>query len=100
MSITDPRRIAVSLLAGGGAVLGAAIAGTVFRRSPSRVESMSGKIVVIAGGSRGLGLALAEEFGRAGSRLILAARNRGELDRAKQMLLERRAIGSGDDVLT
>ena len=33
------------------------------------------KVVVITGGSRGLGLAMAEEFGRRGARLVLAARD-------------------------
>jgi NAD(P)-dependent dehydrogenase (short-subunit alcohol dehydrogenase family) len=59
-----------------------------------------GKVVVITGGSRGLGLALAEEFGRRGARLILAARDEVELGRAKRQLLERGCVGSEDDVIT
>ena len=55
--------------------------------------------VLITGGSRGLGLALAERFGRAGARLILAARDPDELERARNLLLERQAISSAHDVL-
>lgn len=57
------------------------------------------KVVVITGGSRGLGLALAERYGHAGARLVLAARNPDELASARSMLLQRKAIRSADDVL-
>jgi NAD(P)-dependent dehydrogenase (short-subunit alcohol dehydrogenase family) len=40
------------------------------------------KVVVITGGSRGLGLALAREFAREGARLALLARDQAELARA------------------
>ncbi len=50
--------------------------------------------MVITGGSRGLGLALAEEFGRAGANVVLAARSESELQTAKQMLLTRGAVPS------
>ena len=55
--------------------------------------------VLITGGSSGLGLALAERYGRAGAQLILAARNVGDLNQARYTLLDRRAIRSADDVL-
>jgi len=42
---------------------------------------------VITGGSRGLGLELAREYGRAGARLLLVARNGEELDRARETLI-------------
>ncbi len=57
------------------------------------------QIVLITGGSRGLGLALAERFGRAGAKLVLAARDYEELTRARNILLDRRAVQSPDDVL-
>ena len=57
------------------------------------------RIVVITGGSRGLGLALAERFGRAGCRLILTARDVDELIRARYTLLERHAVRSPESVL-
>jgi NAD(P)-dependent dehydrogenase (short-subunit alcohol dehydrogenase family) len=61
--------------------------------------SRTNQVVVITGGSRGLGLAIAERFARAGAKLVLAARNVEELNRARLLLLERRAILSPDDVL-
>jgi short-subunit dehydrogenase len=51
--------------------------------------SFRNRAVVITGGSRGLGLALAEEFVRAGARVALLARDSDELDQARALLLER-----------
>ena len=47
-----------------------------------RAIDFAGKTVVIFGGSRGLGLVMAREFAAEGARLVLAARNREELDQA------------------
>src|SRR5256885_11058985 len=44
--------------------------------------NLRGQVVLITGGSRGLGLALARTFAREGCRLMLCARNAAELDRA------------------
>lgn len=63
-------------------------------------QKLRGKVTVITGGSRGLGLALAEEFGRRGATLVLAARDADELERARRLLVERRAAFSPDDILT
>ena len=65
----------------------------------SRATKRPGQVVLITGGSRGLGLALAERYGRSGAKLILAARNVEELIGARQTLLDREAIHSPDDVL-
>lgn len=43
---------------------------------------MRGRVVLITGGSRGLGFAIAQEFGALGSRIVICARNQAELDRA------------------
>lgn len=67
------------------------------RNPRSHPRSIKGKVVLVAGGSRGLGLALAEEFGRHGARLVLAARNAEELDRAREKLLGRGV--PADDVI-
>ena len=48
---------------------------------PSRY-SLRNKVVVISGGSRGLGLAMAREFARHGAYLALLARDKEELERA------------------
>lgn len=74
----------------------AAAYGCVRRMGQRRLR---GKVVLITGSSRGLGLALAEEFARRGTKLVLTARNPWELERAKQSLVERGLVASADDVL-
>ena len=86
------------LLAGialaGAAITGVAVTGIAatvaiaLGRRLTRGPSATGKVVVIAGGSRGLGYALAERFAHAGARLVLAARNADELNRAQNSLLK------------
>lgn len=55
----------------------------------SRGVSFRGCSVLITGGSRGLGLVLARQFGYEGAHVTLAARDAGELDRARQDLRDR-----------
>ena len=47
-----------------------------------RAIDFAGRTVVIFGGSRGLGLAMAREFAAGGAHVVLAARDEGELERA------------------
>ncbi len=47
---------------------------------------LTGQVVLITGGSRGLGLALAHEFAAQGARLALCARDPDELERAREQL--------------
>jgi short-subunit dehydrogenase len=54
--------------------------------------SFHDKVAVVTGGSRGLGLVLARELSREGAKLVLLARDPGELARAKSEL--------ADDTLT
>ena len=49
---------------------------------------LKNKTVLITGGSRGLGLVMAREFAREGSRLVLCARDEQELDQARLDLEE------------
>jgi short-subunit dehydrogenase len=49
-------------------------------------ESMAGRVVLITGSSRGLGLALAEEFAAQGARLVICARDERELETARARL--------------
>lgn len=51
-----------------------------------RLRELAGETVLITGGSRGLGLALAEEFAQAGARIAICARDEQELMRARQHL--------------
>lgn len=53
--------------------------------------SFRNRVIIITGGSRGLGLVLAREFAREGARLVICARDESELDRARKDLEERGA---------
>ena len=75
----------------------AAVAAYALFPLPPRLRA--GQVAVITGGSRGLGLALAHRFGRAGLKLVLAARNTGELERARHELLHSGAVAHEDDIL-
>jgi NAD(P)-dependent dehydrogenase (short-subunit alcohol dehydrogenase family) len=78
---------------------GIAAAAAAYALRPSAPKSRPGQVVLITGGSRGLGLALAERYGRSGAKLILAARDIEELITARHTLLDRQAVQSPDDVL-
>lgn len=73
-------------VAGAGALLAAR---ALFRRLSE--YNLRGKVVLITGGSRGLGLVLAREFASQGARVALCARDRGELERARADLAARGA---------
>ena len=51
-----------------------------------RMPSLRDRVVLITGSSRGLGLALAEEYARQGARLIICARQPGPLELARERL--------------
>jgi short-subunit dehydrogenase len=97
MPTLDTKKLSIAALSVGGAMAGAALLRTLLEKPKS--IAVAGKVVIITGGSRGLGLALATEFGKAGARLVLAARDEAELERARGFLLERSAISSADGVL-
>ncbi|HEX9290091.1 MAG TPA: SDR family oxidoreductase [Anaeromyxobacteraceae bacterium] len=61
----------------------ALLGGLAWLRSRRRV-SLRGSCVVVTGGSRGLGLVLARELADAGARLVLCARDGGELEAARR----------------
>lgn len=72
----------MATLAGVGATLAA---WKIFQRVRSG-ESLVGKVVLITGGSRGLGLAMAEEFASQGARLVICARDERELETARSRI--------------
>jgi NAD(P)-dependent dehydrogenase (short-subunit alcohol dehydrogenase family) len=66
----------------------------VRRRRQVSQRSFAGKVVFITGGSRGLGLALVEQFLQAGAHVAIAARDPDELAKSKRhLLLTRQAKG-------
>jgi short-subunit dehydrogenase len=71
-----PAMSTLTLMAAGA--LGIALA----RRAFSRKYDLADKTVFITGGSRGLGLVMAREFGRRGARIGICARNDAELESA------------------
>src|SRR5688572_12543780 len=73
-----------SALAIGGFIVGASLATREIRNR--RALDFEDRVVLITGGSRGLGLLMAREFGRLGARVIVAARDEAELQRAQQDL--------------
>ena len=87
--------VGAAAVTAGGLVLGAAVAGVaasaLIRRK--REFSLKGRVVFITGGSRGLGLAMAEEFARRGAQIAICARDQEELERARQTI-EREAGGT------
>jgi NAD(P)-dependent dehydrogenase (short-subunit alcohol dehydrogenase family) len=72
-----------------------ALAGCLISRVTRRTFSLAGKVVLITGGSRGLGLVLARQFCAEGARVALLARDPDELARAREELVQR-----GGEVLT
>jgi uncharacterized membrane protein/NAD(P)-dependent dehydrogenase (short-subunit alcohol dehydrogenase family) len=70
-----------------GAVLGAsALATLLMVKKSKRRTGFNNKVVIITGGSRGLGLVLARTFAGEGAKLAICARHADELERAKQEL--------------
>jgi NAD(P)-dependent dehydrogenase (short-subunit alcohol dehydrogenase family) len=65
--------------------IGGTVAATSFLRK-SRYLPLHGKVVLVTGGSRGLGLLLAKEFAGEGARVAICARDGEELDRARRQL--------------
>lgn len=67
-------------------LLAAGLAAVGLRRTVAAPYDLTGKSVLITGGSRGLGLALAREVRRRGGHVTLMARTAADLDRAAGML--------------
>lgn len=70
-----------------GAVIGAsALSALVAWRNSRRRYDLKDKVVLITGGSRGLGLVLAREFASYGAKIAITARDLNELGRARKEL--------------
>ncbi len=83
-----------TLMAGAAAGLGTMMAARLALRKfrEHRLRELQGQTVLITGGSRGLGLALAEEFAQAGAKIAICARDEQELARARQKLEDLGAV--------
>ena len=83
-----PLRTVAMIGAGGMALAGVGAGVTAYAvwRRLTRGEDLHGKVVLITGGSRGLGLGMAQEFAAAGARLVICARDQQELDWAREEL--------------
>ncbi len=66
--------------------VGIGLAGRKLTARSRRPVDLTDQVALITGGSRGLGFLLAREFGRAGCRVAICARNDLELQRAKEEL--------------
>jgi NAD(P)-dependent dehydrogenase (short-subunit alcohol dehydrogenase family) len=58
-------------------------------RTSQQLFSLAGKTALITGGSRGLGLQMAEALGEQGARIVISARKQAELDEAVAHLKSR-----------
>jgi NAD(P)-dependent dehydrogenase (short-subunit alcohol dehydrogenase family) len=59
------------------------------RRRIQSLFDLTGRTALVTGGSRGLGLQIAEALGEAGARIVISARKAGELEAAVAALTER-----------
>lgn len=58
-------------------------------------EKLAGRVVVVAGGSRGLGFAIASLFASEGARVVVASRSKSSVAKAVEDLRARGAMASG-----
>ncbi len=77
-------RTSLKLVAGVGAIAGA----RAILRGQRKIQ-LRGQVVVITGGSRGLGLVLARQLVARGAKVAICARHADELERARVDLVER-----------
>jgi NAD(P)-dependent dehydrogenase (short-subunit alcohol dehydrogenase family) len=98
-SIQTPMKKPRAALQAAQVITGIVAAAAAYALMPRPPKRRPGQVVLITGGSRGLGFALAERYGRSGAKLILAARNLDELSDARHSLLFRKAVQSPDDIL-
>ena len=77
-------------VAGTVAGIGAIMVGRELWKRARAVPGFSGQVVVITGGSRGLGFAIAQEFAARGAKIVICGRDQEILHEAEQRLLAMR----------
>ncbi|MGH9524103.1 MAG: SDR family NAD(P)-dependent oxidoreductase [Terriglobales bacterium] len=88
--VTHRAKQAAWIAGGGMAMMGVAsgVAGwLLWKYGFGRKEDVRGKVVLITGASRGLGLQMAREFAALGARLAICARDAAELEWAREELV-------------
>jgi short-subunit dehydrogenase len=98
MNIRRAILICGALALGSGATCVGVLAAGARVTMKRRANRFRGKVVLVTGASRGLGLALSEEFARSGAKLALTARDGEELNRAREHLLRRHVLKDQDHV--
>src|SRR5213592_3712498 len=58
--------------------------------SVKKLLDLTGKVALVTGGSRGLGLQIAEALGEMGAKLAISARKSDELEQAREVLARQR----------
>jgi NAD(P)-dependent dehydrogenase (short-subunit alcohol dehydrogenase family) len=81
--------IRTAKIALGAAGIAAALAGLHSALRASTVAALRGRVVLVTGGSRGLGLAIARRLVEVGARVAICGRDPTTLDRAREDLLAR-----------
>ncbi|MBB6121298.1 SDR family NAD(P)-dependent oxidoreductase [Nocardiopsis algeriensis] len=71
--------VGTGLMAAAGVAVGAGAVALALRSAPAR---LTGRVALVTGGSRGLGLQMARELGDRGARVAVCARDTAELDQA------------------
>src|SRR5580658_101036 len=74
--------------------------GLICAALPKRKRIRQGQVAIITGGSSGLGLAIAHELGKAGLRLVLAARDGDQLAAAREELISAHPEMRAYDIVT
>ncbi len=86
-AVKTTAKIGAAGLAVTGMAIGAAAGALLWGYFRPRMN-LAGKVVLITGGSRGFGFAIAQECAKAGARIGICARDEAELNAAKQELGE------------
>jgi NAD(P)-dependent dehydrogenase (short-subunit alcohol dehydrogenase family) len=86
--------LGAGLFAVGVGMAAGVMAARAARRLIAPPMDLHGKVVLITGGSRGLGFVMAQEFARRGARVAICARDRLELSKARARIMD--AAHNGD----